>query len=53
MKMTLKYLNQISTKCTIPDINELENYGQGHKASFSNRMNKKDIDVSSYQILTP
>ena len=36
----------------IPDTNDLENYGQGHKASLSIQMNKQDNDISSYQILT-
>ena len=27
-------LPQISAKCTIPNIHDLENYGQGHKASL-------------------
>ena len=28
-------LPQISPKCIIPNINDLESYGQGHKASMS------------------
>ena len=32
-------LPQISAKCIIPDINDLKNYGQGHIASLSKRMN--------------
>ena len=38
-KMTLKYnLLQISAKCIIPDINDLDNYGQCHNASLSKQM---------------
>ena len=44
---------QISTKCIIPDINDLEDYGQGHMVSLSKWMNYNDNDVSSYQIWTP
>ena len=29
----------ISAKCIIHDINDLEDYGQGHKASLNKRMN--------------
>ena len=43
-------LPQIRAKCIIPDINDLEYYGQGHMASLSKRMNENDDDVSSYQI---
>ena len=46
-------LPQISAKCIIPDIKTLEDYGQGHMASLSTRMNLNDNDVSSYQIWTP
>ena len=39
MKMTLKItLPQTSAKCIIPDINDLEDYGQGHMASLTKRM---------------
>ena len=34
------------------DTNDLENYGQGHKALLRIQMNKQDNDISSYQILT-
>ena len=44
-------LPQFSAKYFIPDTNDLENYGQGHKASLSIQVNWKDNDVSSYQIL--
>ena len=32
-------LPQISAKCIIPDINDLEDYGQGHMTSLSKRIN--------------
>ena len=46
-------LPQISAKCIIPDVNNLEDYGQGHIASLSERMNWNDNEVSSYRIWNP
>ena len=39
---------QISAKCIIPDINDLENYGQGHVVSLSKRMHLNDDHTKSY-----
>ena len=43
-------LPQIRVKCIIPNINDLEDYGQDNMASLSKRMNSNYNDVSSYQI---
>ena len=32
-------LLEISAKCIIPDTNDLDNHGQGHKASLSIQVN--------------
>ena len=46
-------LPQISWKCIIPEINDLEDYSQGHMSSLRKRINLNNNDVSSYLIWTP